>query len=84
MIDRTSKEELLGQISQVLPFMVWPISDMEVVTFTAMHTTTGALVRVLHLLPTHPDVQRKLRQEIVDARSHGNLEYNELSGCGLP
>ena len=47
-----------------------------------MDTTSSALSRVLHLLSTHPDVQSKLRQEIVDARSHGNLEYNEL--VGLP
>lgn len=44
-----------------------------------MDTTSGALARILHLLSTHPDVQNKLRQEIVDARSRGNLEkYNEL------
>ena len=47
-----------------------------------MDTTSGVLARVLHLLSTHPDVQSKLRQEIVDARSRGNLEYNEL--VGLP
>ena len=51
-------------------------------TFAAMDTTSSALSRALHLLSTHPDVQSKLRQEIVDARSHGNLEYNEL--VGLP
>ena len=51
-------------------------------TFAAMDTTSGALARVLHLLSTHPNVQSKLRQEIVDARSRGNLEYNEL--VGLP
>ena len=51
-------------------------------TFAAMDTTSGALARVLHLLSTHLNVQSKLRQEIVDARSRGNLEYNEL--VGLP
>ena len=49
-------------------------------TFAAMDTTSSALSRVLHLLSTHPDVQSKLRREIVDARSHGSLEYNELVG----
>ena len=48
-------------------------------TFAAMDTTSNALARVLHLLATHQDVQSKLRQEIVDARSRGNLlEYDEL------
>lgn len=48
-----------------------------------MDTTSGALARVLHLLSTHPDVQSKLRKEIVDARGRGNLEkYDEL--VGLP
>ena len=47
-----------------------------------MDTTSNALARVLHLLSTHPDVQSKLRQEIVNARSQGDLDYNEL--VGLP
>ena len=48
-------------------------------TFAAMDTTSSALARILHILSTRLDVQSKLRQEIVDARSHhGNLEYDEL------
>ena len=48
-------------------------------TFTAMDTTSNALARIIHILSTHQDVQSKLRQEIVDARSrHGNLGYDEL------
>ena len=48
-------------------------------TFAAMDTTSNALARIIHLLSTHQDVQSKLRQEIVDARSrHGNLEYDQL------
>lgn len=47
-----------------------------------MDTTSGALARVLHLLSTHPDVQSKLRKEIVDARGRGNSgnleKYDEL------
>ena len=44
-----------------------------------MDTTSGALARTLHLLSARQDVQRKLRQEIVDAKNrHGNLGYNEL------
>ncbi|KAF8809815.1 cytochrome P450 [Phlegmacium glaucopus] len=63
--DRMSREELLGQMSNL--------------TFAAMDTTSGALARTLHLLSTHLDAQSKLRQEIVDAKSrHGNLGYDEL------
>jgi cytochrome P450 len=50
-------------------------------TFAAMDTTSNALSRIIHLLSTHQDVQSKLREEIVDARSrhgHGNLGYDEL------
>jgi cytochrome P450 len=45
-----------------------------------MDTTSNALARILHLLSTHQDVQSKLRQEIVDARSrYGNLGYDDLA-----
>jgi cytochrome P450 len=48
-------------------------------TFAAMDTTSNSLARIIHLLSTHQDIQSKLRQEIVDARSHyGNLGYDEL------
>ena len=48
-------------------------------TFGATDTTSNTLGRILHLLSTHHDVQSKLRQEIVDARSrHGDLGYDEL------
>jgi len=67
--DRLSKEELLGQMSNL--------------TFAAMDTTSSALARFLYLLSTHQDVQSKLRQELVDARSRdGDLQYDEL--LGLP
>lgn len=44
-----------------------------------MDTTSTMLARIIHLLSTHPDVQTKLREEVVDARSrHGDLEHDEL------
>lgn len=47
--------------------------------FAAMDTTSGALCRTLHLLAQHPEVQEKLRQEIVAARgAYGDLQYDEL------
>ena len=48
-------------------------------TFAAMDTTSNALARIMHLLSVHQNVQNRLRQEIVDARSrHGDLGYDEL------
>ena len=59
------------------------LTDSSNLIFAAMDTTSSALARFLDLLSTHQDVQNKLRQEIVDARSrHGKLEYGEL--LGLP
>lgn len=48
--------------------------------FAAMDTTSSALSRTLHLLATHPDVQEKLRQELMEAKSaqDGDLTYDQL------
>jgi cytochrome P450 len=63
--DSLSETELLGQMSTL--------------TFAAMDTTSSALSRILFLLSTRPDVQDKLRQEIVEARKqHGDLVYDDL------
>ena len=43
-----------------------------------MDTTSNAMSRVLHLLSQNLDVQDKLRREIIDARAHGQLSYDEL------
>ncbi|TFK40021.1 cytochrome P450 [Crucibulum laeve] len=51
--ERLAEKEILGQISTF--------------TFAAMDTTSGALSRILHVLSTYPDAQRRLRQEILDA-----------------
>ncbi|TCD71091.1 cytochrome P450-dit2 [Steccherinum ochraceum] len=47
--------------------------------FAAMDTTSGALARIIHLLAQHPDVQEKLRAEIVEARrGDGDIDYDQL------
>jgi cytochrome P450 len=45
-----------------------------------MDTTSSALSRILYLLSTHPDVQDKLRKEIIEARkeNRGELSYDQL------
>jgi len=48
-------------------------------TVAGMDTTSAALSRTLHLLAQHPEVQEKLRQEILEARVDGqDLSYETL------
>ncbi|OBZ67551.1 hypothetical protein A0H81_12337 [Grifola frondosa] len=55
---------------------------MSTMIFAAMDTTSNALALTLDLLAQHPDVQDKLRKEIVEARDGRDLPYDEL--VGLP
>lgn len=45
-----------------------------------MDTTSNALSRIFHLLSEHPEVQEKLRQEILEAieKNGGDLDHDEL------
>ncbi|KAI0718795.1 cytochrome P450 [Cerioporus squamosus] len=64
--DRLSEEELVGQ--------------MVTMTFAAMDTTSNMLSQILHLLAQKPDVQTRLRKEILGATTGGKeLSYDELS-----
>ena len=48
-----------------------------------MDTTSNALSQILHLLAQHPDVQKRLRAEILEANLCGkDISYDEL--CALP
>ncbi|KAJ4478577.1 cytochrome P450 [Lentinula lateritia] len=61
------------------------IAQMSTFIFAAMDTTSSAMSRILHLLALHPEVQDKLRQEIIAAQKEcqgGQLSYDEL--VGLP
>ncbi|KAJ3874013.1 cytochrome P450 [Lentinula edodes] len=61
------------------------IAQMSTFIFAAMDTTSSAMSRILHLLTLHPEVQDKLRQEIITARKErqgGQSSYDEL--VGLP
>ena len=46
--------------------------------FAATDTTSNALARTLHVLSQRPDVQKKLREEILDARDGNDLPYDVL------
>lgn len=43
-----------------------------------MDTTSNALARTLQLLAQNPDVQEKLRSEIIEARDGQDLPYDRL------
>ncbi|KAL1946289.1 hypothetical protein VTO73DRAFT_15416 [Trametes versicolor] len=63
--DQLPEDQLLGQMSTII--------------FAAMDTTSNAMARTLQLLAEHPQVQTKLRREIVDAKVGGNhLDYDQL------
>ncbi|KAI0713837.1 cytochrome P450 [Earliella scabrosa] len=65
--DKLTDEEILAQMSTFI--------------LAGVDTTSNAMARILHLLSLHPEVQGKLRKEIIDAREqYGNdIPYDELS-----
>lgn len=71
--DSLSESELLGQMTCVHPlaFVITKSTSHipnSTLIFAAMDTTSNALSRVFHLLAQSPDVQERLRREIVEAR----------------
>ncbi|KAG6907131.1 hypothetical protein DXG01_010435 [Tephrocybe rancida] len=53
---------------------------MTTFTFAATDTTSNALSRTIHLLASHPQVQERLRTELLEARrAHGgDIPYDDL------
>ena len=62
--DRLPEDELIALISTMI--------------FAAMDTTSNALSRLLVVLAQNPEVQDKLREEVV--RSGENLNYDMITG----
>ncbi|THG96245.1 hypothetical protein EW026_g5553 [Hermanssonia centrifuga] len=64
--DRLTDEELVAQMSTML--------------FAGTDTTSNALARTLHLLSIHPDVQERLRDEVIQAANiYGrDIPYEQL------
>ncbi|KAI0355248.1 cytochrome P450 [Trametes cingulata] len=62
--DKLPEEELIGQVSTFI--------------FAAMDTTSNALAITLSLLAEHPDVQERLRREILEASNGEDLGYDTL------
>ena len=84
--DRLPEEEIIAQMSYV--FLLCVVGSWHHVyehprslTFAGTDTTSNGLARILHLLCLHPEVQERLRKEIVEARSANDghdLSYDEL------
>ncbi|RPD61500.1 cytochrome P450 [Lentinus tigrinus ALCF2SS1-6] len=62
--DRLPEEEVLAQMSTFI--------------FAAMDTTSNALAITFQLLADHPDVQAKLREEILQATKGEDIDYDTL------
>nr|BED42974.1 cytochrome P450 monooxygenase [Trametes versicolor] len=62
--DKLPEEELIAQMATFI--------------FAAMDTTSNALCVTLLLLAEHPDVQEKLRKEILEASNGEDLDYDKL------
>ncbi|KAI0738092.1 cytochrome P450 [Daedaleopsis nitida] len=64
--EKMSDEEILAQTSTFI--------------LAGMDTTSNALSRILHQLATHPDVQHKLRAELMEATGGGvtDLHHDDL------
>ncbi|CCL99519.1 uncharacterized protein FIBRA_01537 [Fibroporia radiculosa] len=54
------------------------IAQMSTFVFAATDTTSNTLARILQSLAEHPEVQDKLRAELLDADAGGSLSYDEL------
>lgn len=87
--DKLPEEEVIAQISYVmfprlfldhrLTLLVpwWPTRRTFI--FAAMDTTSNALAITLMLLGEHPDVQQRLRDEILEAfDEQQNVDYDKL------
>jgi cytochrome P450 len=74
------KENMKADVENRLPEEEM-IAQMSTFIFAAMDTTSNGMSRILHLLALHPEVQDKMRQEIINVREERQgqkLDYDEL------
>ncbi|KAI0739059.1 cytochrome P450 [Daedaleopsis nitida] len=84
--DRMPDNQVVGQMTWAHPLPAERIripvltsTYARTLLFAAMDTTSNALSRTLHLLSLHPNVQAKLRREVLDATTNGlNVSYDNL------
>ncbi|PSR73475.1 hypothetical protein PHLCEN_2v10767 [Hermanssonia centrifuga] len=62
--DRLPEDELIAQMSTLV--------------FAATDTTSNALARTFHLLAEHPDVQEKIRAELLAVGGNDDIPYDQL------
>ncbi|KAI0697071.1 cytochrome P450 [Cerioporus squamosus] len=62
--EKLSNEELIAQVSTFI--------------LAGMDTTSNATSRLLHLLAINPDVQQKLRDEILEAQAGQEVSYDQV------
>nr|AEB40223.1 cytochrome P450 monooxygenase [Antrodia cinnamomea] len=67
--DRLCSEEIIAQMSTFV--------------FAATDSTSNTLARILQLLALHPEIQEKLRKEILEAHAGDHLPYDELASLPL-
>ncbi|KAG6867970.1 hypothetical protein C0993_008931 [Termitomyces sp. T159_Od127] len=75
-------EALAQQIGQAKDLMsiLTEYDDDRTFAFAATDTTSNALSRTLHLLSLHPEIQERLRSEVIEARKlhNGDIPYDDL------
>ncbi|CCM01003.1 uncharacterized protein FIBRA_03051 [Fibroporia radiculosa] len=59
------------------------IAQMSTLVLAATDTTSNTLARIIEILAEHPDVQEKLRAEVLDAHAGESLVYDELDQLPL-
>lgn len=73
-------DELLSQLKSVVhclsPFVAYLRLPLSTIVLAGVETTSNALCRTLYLLALHPDMQERLRSEIVHAGQ--DLDYDAL------
>ena len=78
--DRLADDELIAQMRSGVKYFgaVMPLTVHSTLVFGATDTTSNTLSRIFYLLALHPDVQERLRADIVQARQGERLSYDEL------
>ena len=83
--DRLSDEEVTAQLKYehslsciALLLLVSGSGVLDTLISAATDTTSGAMARVFELLTLHPDVQLKLREELISADVGNSLQYDAL------
>ncbi|KAH9919320.1 cytochrome P450 monooxygenase [Fomitopsis serialis] len=59
------------------------LAQMTTFVFAAIKTTSSTLCHILQLLAIHQDVQRQLREELLEARAADGIPYDQLDGLPL-